>query len=297
MTTHISKIGRLPNLIRNKLGTRLEDGVPGTEIVQWLNAQEEVQEVLNEYFKGRPITEQNLSEWRQTGHLDWLRRQEARQAVADLIDRSQDISEAVPDYQKLSHAFANIFAAQLARLATDLVESETDPEKKWQRLCEIHRELSRLRRDDDHATRTKIRQHRWDCDSQRMFDEDERRETQERKQRLMSMITERVNVKLDAELFGGGERGKMLAEQLYRLKCDMPMEFPPSRKDSQKPAPDTACPSNTQPPSVSPAAGHACAKTPENRPESKLIQPNPVKNGVTNLNGGPRPSSPAAPPV
>jgi hypothetical protein len=65
-TTRVGKIGRLSKFIRNELGRRIEDGEPGKELVKWLNEQKRVQEMLKEQFGGRPITEQNLSEWKQT---------------------------------------------------------------------------------------------------------------------------------------------------------------------------------------------------------------------------------------
>ena len=77
-TTHVGKIGRLPKYIRDDLGRRIEDGEPGKELVKWLNGLPRVKEVLQEQFGGRPITEQNLSEWKQGGHQEWLRHQEAR---------------------------------------------------------------------------------------------------------------------------------------------------------------------------------------------------------------------------
>src|SRR5579859_5578693 len=64
-TTRTGKIARLPKYHRHELSRRLENGESGAKIVAWLNDDENVQEVLEEYFNGHPITEQNLSEWRQ----------------------------------------------------------------------------------------------------------------------------------------------------------------------------------------------------------------------------------------
>jgi len=72
-TTRVGKIGRLPKAVRDVLGDRLEAGEPGGVLVAWLNSLTSVQEVLADYFGGRPISERNLSEWRQGGHEEWLR--------------------------------------------------------------------------------------------------------------------------------------------------------------------------------------------------------------------------------
>jgi len=174
--SHIGKIGRLPKHLRHKLGLRLEDNVPAAEILQWLDAEPETRDILSRYFQGRSITEQNLSEWRQSGHQDWLRREEAKAAIDNILEHSEDL-ESFTDGQNLGNRFAAIFAAEMTRLAMALLAPETDPEKKWERLCQIHRELSRLRRDDDRATCTAIRQARWECESQRQKEErQERRE-------------------------------------------------------------------------------------------------------------------------
>jgi len=41
----IGKIARLPRSIRTTLNNRIEDGEPGTKLVQWLNSLDEVKEV------------------------------------------------------------------------------------------------------------------------------------------------------------------------------------------------------------------------------------------------------------
>jgi hypothetical protein len=88
MTTRIGKIGRLPKAIREELGRRIEDNEVGTDIVFWLNSQDDVKRILAEQFEGRAITEQNLSLWKQTGHLDWLRLQEIRESARLLLEQA-----------------------------------------------------------------------------------------------------------------------------------------------------------------------------------------------------------------
>jgi len=73
------KIGRLPKAIQDQVNRRLENGEKARTLVAWLNAQPEVSAVLAAEFAGKPIREQNLSEWRQHGHQKWL---EQRQCLA-----------------------------------------------------------------------------------------------------------------------------------------------------------------------------------------------------------------------
>src|SRR5215472_5415538 len=75
------KIARLPKHIREQLNRRLDDGQPASEILPWLNALPEVQEILAAQFDSAPITPQNLSRWHLGGFKQWLQNQ---QSLAEL---------------------------------------------------------------------------------------------------------------------------------------------------------------------------------------------------------------------
>ena len=62
MKTGNSKIANLPPEIRDELNYRINDGDAGNELVEWLNSKPEVVEVVNKFFDGTPISEQNLSD-------------------------------------------------------------------------------------------------------------------------------------------------------------------------------------------------------------------------------------------
>src|ERR1700686_2468694 len=95
--TRNGKIARPPSSIRDLLNRRLRDGEQGVKLMKWLNGLPEVQEVLAEEFGGRPISEQNLSEWKQGGFEDWLRHQETREWVRKLADESADLKKIAGD--------------------------------------------------------------------------------------------------------------------------------------------------------------------------------------------------------
>jgi len=73
MKTRNGKIARLPKKIREELNRRLEEGCTGAKLAEWLNEVPSVKKVLREQFKNQPISEQNLSQWRDGGYEDWLR--------------------------------------------------------------------------------------------------------------------------------------------------------------------------------------------------------------------------------
>ena len=252
--THVGKIGRLSKYFRDEIGRRIEDGEPGKDIVKWLNEQTRVQEMLKEQFGGRPITEQNLSEWKRTGHPEWLRREDARLFVSRLTEQSDDLDEATDDLE-ISVRFASVLAAELARLAMTLLEKETDPEKRWQRLREVHRELSQLRRDDHRAVRTVIKRARWNREVERDEDEEHQRVQKANKDRLIDMVFAPMRNQTMAEAFGGGKHGEKMAELLHRIKFDLPLD-----DLLAKTSPEKNCPAPDKPRST----------------ESGLIQPNPT---------------------
>jgi hypothetical protein len=269
MTTRIGKIGRLSKDRRHELNHRIEDGEPGTEIVQWLNNQPDVQKVLQEQFAGRAITEQNLSDWKQTGHVEWLRRQEAREAIGRLTEQADDLDEAVPA-RNLSDRFATVLASEMTRLAAALLKQEADPEKRWKRLCEIHRELSQLRRDDHRAARTVIRQERWTLEMERGEEEEIQRREQAHKERRIEILLAGRERRSNAELiFGGGESGRNKAEMLYRLRCDLPIDDLLDGTWSEKAGPVPA--------KAKPEPPAEAGKSPEKSPKSSLIKANPAK--------------------
>src|SRR5476649_1646779 len=71
------KIASLPKGVRDALNRRLDDGEPGPRILAWLNALPEVQRVLKDArFRGVPVSENNLSNWRLGGYVRWQRYQQ-----------------------------------------------------------------------------------------------------------------------------------------------------------------------------------------------------------------------------
>ena len=66
------KIAHLPETIQEQLNGRLYDNQPARVLIEWLNGLPEVQAVMTQYFGGRPLSEQNISEWRQGGYKEWL---------------------------------------------------------------------------------------------------------------------------------------------------------------------------------------------------------------------------------
>ncbi len=89
------KIARLPHTIRHEINTRLRDGVPGTDILQWLNALPDAQAIMTEQFGGEPVKPQNLTDWRQGGYQDWLQEHQQYEQARQTTDHAQYICSSL----------------------------------------------------------------------------------------------------------------------------------------------------------------------------------------------------------
>jgi hypothetical protein len=106
------KIARLPRIIRDELNSRLDDGEPGVRLVAWLNGLPDTQRVLATDFGGRPISEQNLSEWKAGGYHKWLARQDALSQARELAADAKELTTATD--VKLTDHLATVLAARYA---------------------------------------------------------------------------------------------------------------------------------------------------------------------------------------
>src|SRR5882724_4449314 len=74
--TRNGKIARLSKALREELNRCIDNSEQGKSLVKWLNSLPKVQAVMSAEFDGKPIREQNLSEWKKGGYRDWQARQE-----------------------------------------------------------------------------------------------------------------------------------------------------------------------------------------------------------------------------
>jgi len=156
--TRTGKIARLPKAVREQLNRRLQDGEPGKRLVEWLNTLPEVQEVLRADFGGRPISEQNLSEWKAGGYREWLLQQEAldmvKRVAADADELQQATTEPLTD--KLAPWLVARYFVAAKALATG--NGEVD----WRLLRELCNDVVALRRGDHYAARLRLERERLD---------------------------------------------------------------------------------------------------------------------------------------
>jgi hypothetical protein len=161
--TRKGKIARLPRDLREELNRRLEDGEPGAGLVEWLNALPAVQQILQEQFGGRPIREQNLSEWRDGGYRDWQEQQEKRGLLRQLTEEAGELNEAAGGGES-SRGLAEVLTAELALAAREGLREMTDPKERRRWLLEALAALARVRREEHLAGHLVVQQERWERD-------------------------------------------------------------------------------------------------------------------------------------
>ena|ERR1039458_6977812 len=168
--TRNGKIARLPRPIRDELNRRFQDGEPGVQLVDWLNGLPEVHRVLAEAFGARPISEQNLSEWKAGGYRDWLARQEtlaqARELAADATELAQATDGRLTDH--LATVLAARYAAALAGWNGELTEEFRRQLRALRGLCQ---DIVELRRGDHSGARLSLEQERLEREREKTEEE------------------------------------------------------------------------------------------------------------------------------
>jgi hypothetical protein len=153
MRARTGKIARLPGPVREALNRHLHNGALGRELVPWLNAQPEVQHILAARFAGRPITEDNLSEWRHGGFQDWLLQEERRVRLRELSDQCPESDPLQRAERIAAHTEEQLvveLTEELERLSA--IKNREARSNQLQRLC---RELCRLQ--NAHTRKSELR--------------------------------------------------------------------------------------------------------------------------------------------
>jgi len=162
-TPRIGKIARLPAAIRQKLNERLEDNEPAPQLLEWLHALPEVRKVLKQLFEGRPISEQNLSAWKQGGFRDWQRHQQIRARAQEFLEEGRELAEEVAapgEGGSLLDRVGDRMALTLLELFREAEAGAPGPERT-RTLLAIARDVVRLRRADHERQQAEMARERW----------------------------------------------------------------------------------------------------------------------------------------
>ena len=147
--TRNGKIAQLPRDIRNQLNRRLQDGEPGTRLVEWLNSLPEVQTAQSPKSGENLLNEQDLSEWEQGGYRDWLAQQAALEQVRQL---SADVAELKQAGEgALTDTLAQFLSAQYVVAAKAAVRQAAGAAVDLKTLQVLCNDVAALRRGDQNA--------------------------------------------------------------------------------------------------------------------------------------------------
>jgi hypothetical protein len=152
--TRNGKIARLPKAVREQLNQRLENGEPGTALVEWLNSLPEVQGVVAAEFGGVAVRDQNISQWKQGGYRDWLMQQETLEMAQRIFDDGAELKEVMQGAP--AEKMAVWVAARYLVRAKRLEGQDPGEEEVWKRLREFCKDVVGLRRGDYHLERMKL---------------------------------------------------------------------------------------------------------------------------------------------
>ena len=168
--TRTGKIARLPHAIRQQLNLRLHDGECGRQLIQWLNGLPEVRAILERDFAGRPISDQNLTEWKQGGYIEWLSHKERLDEIRELVANAADIAQATQG--QITDHLAAALAIRYTQALTEWDGQETDNfRRSMQNLHHACRDISTLRRGDQAAARIEIEKQRLALDREQTEEE------------------------------------------------------------------------------------------------------------------------------
>jgi len=161
--TRNGKIARLSKVVRDELNRRIDNSEQGKALVKWLNSLPEVQAVMTSEFDGKPIREQNLSEWKNGGYRDWQARQERHEFVRQLEQEAKEVG-AVMETGAINRHLSVVLTAELALAIRD-VQKIGDPGERAQCLAKIVGRFAQLRREESNASRAEIVREQWDAET------------------------------------------------------------------------------------------------------------------------------------
>lgn len=132
--TRNGKIARLPASIRQELNQRLLNGEQGSQLVEWLNGLPKVQALLKAKFNANPVTENNLSHWKNGGYVAWEAGDRMADNVISILDGATALQGAAKD--GLTERIALFMAGNMAMA---MLRLESMPEgiekvKIWREL-------------------------------------------------------------------------------------------------------------------------------------------------------------------
>ncbi|HTJ78493.1 MAG TPA: hypothetical protein VL357_05815 [Rariglobus sp.] len=213
------KIARCPAAIRAEVNRRLDEGEKGPRLLTWLNSQEEVLRVLDEYFNEEPVSPQNLTEWRQGGYQEYLDRRDQLETTKGLADYSLELASR--NGGNTTDGATAIAGGQLLMIFESLdVEAQkkllTDKPGTYLGLVDALARLQKSQADAEKARQAK----RLVAQNDRKLDQNERKlqlEEEKFQRATAEKFLKWYEDKRAAEIIAGGGKSEVKIEALRQL--------------------------------------------------------------------------------
>jgi hypothetical protein len=151
------KIALLPHSIREQINHGLHDARPAAEILDWLNALPEVRSVLDAQFCGQPVSEMNLSRWRNGGFQEWLARQDLLPEAGELVAIHEEIRSATRGGSLADHLSTAVSFRLAAILGASGLELDEKALAQLRALLPLSQTIVKMRQGEFAAARLRIK--------------------------------------------------------------------------------------------------------------------------------------------
>jgi hypothetical protein len=159
------KIAHLPRPLRDRICQRIYENASLTQLAEALNQIPEVQAVLANHFNAKPISQQNLSEWKAGGYRDWLLK---RQLLENKTESVADARQLAQTAHGLADSLFGILTLDYAQLMMNRDQDDDETfEKKRAALSILSQDIVRLRRCQIQARRVEIQEGRFERDEEK----------------------------------------------------------------------------------------------------------------------------------
>lgn len=223
------KIHRLSIETRLELRVRLLNNRPQAETLAWVNALPETGPMLGDLFEGKPITAQNLSDYKNSReNQTWLLRQERIADIRTVSQFARDLGEVTVHGQSSSASVDLAGGHILARLES-LISCQADDDELKPVLDAIHRlrlreiqggtlNLKRQEREDrKEAKAAELEEKRLQREQREKLLQEKIKDREDRRAKWETEAAEKLlelaaTVKIQTVVNGGGDRAEKIAQ-------------------------------------------------------------------------------------
>jgi hypothetical protein len=159
------KIAHLPRALRDRINLALYNRCPAKELAHALNQLPEVQAVMAQYFNGKPIRQQNISEWKLGGYRDWLHHRQILEQQRELTADAQALSDTA---KGTAESLFGLLTLNYTHLMMNRDKDTPEEfEQKRKELSLVSQDISRMHRCHINTRRVEVQEARLERDEEK----------------------------------------------------------------------------------------------------------------------------------